>query len=96
MMLYFDSVNMLNYKGGFPRRGDSPDAITPGQVLRHPRSVQGRNGGRHLSPPSSYQHLEFHSKGKESLQSHSFIIIFELFSSNNLLCHPFKYYPGQE
>ena len=50
MMLYFDSVNKLNYKGGFPRRGDSPDAITPGQVLRHPRSVQGAEWGKALVP----------------------------------------------
>ncbi|HWS21260.1 MAG TPA: hypothetical protein VN227_01305 [Methanoregula sp.] len=40
---------MLNYKhtlkGVSPRRCGSPDAITPGQVLCHHRSAQGRYGG---------------------------------------------------
>ena len=66
---------MLNYKlnagrGFHPRRGGSPNAITPEQVLRHHRSAQGRHGGTGSCPLlHSYQHLEFHLKGKGILQS---------------------------
>jgi hypothetical protein len=48
-------------RGFTPPHCGSPDAITREQVLRHYRSAQGRQGGdRQLSPPSSYQHPEFH------------------------------------
>ena len=54
-----------------PRRCGSPDAITPEQVLRHHRSAQGRHGGTGSCPLlHSYQHPEFHIKGKGILQSH--------------------------
>ena len=66
---------MLNYelkrsRGFHPRRCGSPDAITPATVLRHHRSAQGRHGGTGSCPLfHSYQHPEFHIKGKGILQS---------------------------
>jgi len=73
------SGEMLNSKlhagrGFHPRRCGSPDAITPGQVLRHHRSAQGRHGGTVLCPLlHSYQHLEFHITGKGILQSENIL-----------------------
>jgi hypothetical protein len=55
--------------GFHPCRCGSPDAITPEQVLRPHRSAQSGMGGQALSPPSSFQHLEFHINGKGILQS---------------------------
>jgi hypothetical protein len=50
----------LNARGGF-----TPDAITPEQVLRHPRSAQGRNGGTGTVPsfivPASW--ISYQRKG---------------------------------
>ena len=72
---------MLNYKlnakrGFHPRRCGTPDVITPEQVLRNHRSVQGRHEGTGSCPLlHSYQHLEFHINGKGILQSRSFKIL---------------------
>ena len=65
---------MLNCKlyaqGGFtPAAPASPDAIIPGQMLRQPRSAQGRYGGTGTVPSFIVPHPEFHSKGEGILQS---------------------------
>ena len=59
---------MLNYKL-YAQGGFTPDVITPGQVLRNYAKRRGGMGEQALSPPSSYQHLEFHINEKGILQS---------------------------
>jgi hypothetical protein len=57
-------------RGFHPRRCGSPDAITPGQVLRHHRSAQGRHGGTGTVPSFIRTSiLEFHTKRKGILRS---------------------------
>jgi hypothetical protein len=62
--------NKLNARRGFhPRRCGSPDAIPPGQVLRHHRSGRGGRGGQAHVPsfiPTSI--LKFISRKRNSTE----------------------------
>jgi hypothetical protein len=75
-------LQAIHYRGFHPSRCGFPDSITPEQehiiIAKHRGSMKGQA----LSPPSSYQHLEFHINGKGILQSHKFYNGYQIIDLN--------------
>jgi hypothetical protein len=72
---YFDFLwQMLNYnlyaRGVSTRYCGSPDTIKPNRCSVNIAQGRGGMGEQALSPPLSYQHLEYHINGKGIQQSH--------------------------
>jgi hypothetical protein len=63
-------LQSIRSRGFQPRRCDSPDTIKPERCYVIIAQRRGGMRGQALSPPSSYQHPEFHIKGKGIQQSH--------------------------
>jgi hypothetical protein len=64
------SITIYTLEGFHPRYCGSPDTIKPNRCSVNIAQGRGGMGEQALSPPLSYQHLEYHINGKGIQQSH--------------------------